>query len=420
MGGLPLTKPHTVRRRIRRTGRAGLAVAVLAATASIPEVTGATPDQEEPSLEEQQTEVRERQGQVTLEIDVLEAQNAEVAAALAQIDANVASQQAAVTEATAAKNAADTALVEAENAVAEAEARVAALNEASDALVVESYVAPPAHNVWDTLSAETISDATLMQMVLDLQADEDANVLELLEQAHEDLGAQRDQKETAAANAEAARVAEEGKLAELEGAQAQQTAFLAEIESTLDHRLTEAANLETIDAELSRQIVEEQAERARQAEAARQAAEAEGAGTPPPSGTITPGPDGLATVSCHNGGSITVADTLAPSLQALLDAAAADGLALCGGGWRDPQQQIELRKAHCGTSYYAIYQMPASQCSPPTARPGTSQHEVGLAVDFVNCSTRSTACYQWLAGNASDYGLFNLPSEPWHWSTTGN
>jgi LAS superfamily LD-carboxypeptidase LdcB len=46
-------------------------------------------------------------------------------------------------------------------------------------------------------------------------------------------------------------------------------------------------------------------------------------------------------------------------------------------------------------------------------------HERGLAVDFRNCSVRSTACYQWLAGNAARFGFFNLPSEPWHWSTTG-
>lgn len=90
-----------------------------------------------------------------------------------------------------------------------------------------------------------------------------------------------------------------------------------------------------------------------------------------------------------------------------------------GGGWRDPQQQIELRRRNCGSSEYAVYQMPSSQCRPPTARPGSSQHERGLAIDFRNCSVRVTPCYQWLNGNAERFGFFNLPSEPWHWSTTG-
>jgi LAS superfamily LD-carboxypeptidase LdcB len=80
--------------------------------------------------------------------------------------------------------------------------------------------------------------------------------------------------------------------------------------------------------------------------------------------------------------------------------------------------------AHCGTSYYAIYQMPASQCHPPTAPPGTSMHEQGLAVDFTwngsVISSHSSAAYQWLDAHANAYGFYNLPSEPWHWSTNGN
>ena len=61
----------------------------------------------------------------------------------------------------------------------------------------------------------------------------------------------------------------------------------------------------------------------------------------------------------------------------------------------------------------------ASQCTPPTAKPGTSMHEKGLAIDFELCSTRTTTCHTWLAKHAATYGFKNLPSEPWHWSTTG-
>jgi len=97
---------------------------------------------------------------------------------------------------------------------------------------------------------------------------------------------------------------------------------------------------------------------------------------------------------------------------------------LCGGGYRSPDAQIQLRMEHCGTSNYAIYEMPASQCSPPTARPGSSLHEQGLAVDFT-CNGGGTVdsgdeCWTWLEANAADYGLYNLPSEPWHWSVDGS
>jgi hypothetical protein len=120
---------------------------------------------------------------------------------------------------------------------------------------------------------------------------------------------------------------------------------------------------------------------------------------------------------------ITVHADIADQVGALVRAARGDGHVLGGSGYRDPAGQIALRRQHCGTSDYAIYQMPASQCSPPTARPGTSLHERGLAIDFTCDGTlirsRTNPCYQWLAAHAAAFGLYNLPSEPWHWSTTG-
>lgn len=69
--------------------------------------------------------------------------------------------------------------------------------------------------------------------------------------------------------------------------------------------------------------------------------------------------------------------------------------------------------------------MPPSECSPPTARPGESMHERGLAIDFscagVLITNRDNSCYRWLADNADSYGLYELASqqEPWHWSVNG-
>jgi D-alanyl-D-alanine carboxypeptidase len=51
-------------------------------------------------------------------------------------------------------------------------------------------------------------------------------------------------------------------------------------------------------------------------------------------------------------------------------------------------------------------------------------HERGLAIDFTSSGhliqSRRDAAYQWLARNAGRFGFKNLPSEPWHWSTTGD
>lgn len=111
---------------------------------------------------------------------------------------------------------------------------------------------------------------------------------------------------------------------------------------------------------------------------------------------------------------------IAAKLQKMIDDAGSQGTTLTiGNSYRSNASQIALRQSHCGTSYYAVYQMPSGQCKPPTARPGRSQHELGLAIDFASCSSHSTACWRWLNAHAKDYGFYNLPSEPWHWSTTG-
>lgn len=125
------------------------------------------------------------------------------------------------------------------------------------------------------------------------------------------------------------------------------------------------------------------------------------------SGAITP-------VAGISGG---VAASIAAQVTQMISAAARDGITLTGGGWRSSAGQQALRDQNCGVDYPP--DGPAEGCNPPTAPVGQSQHQLGLAIDFDNSRTRQTAVYQWLATNAATYGLRNLPSEPWHWSTTG-
>lgn len=113
----------------------------------------------------------------------------------------------------------------------------------------------------------------------------------------------------------------------------------------------------------------------------------------------------------------------AKDLQAMIDAMRAAGLSPGGGGYRSPAGQIAVRKSNCGTSNYAIYEMPSSKCSPPTAIPGKSMHEKGLAIDFTcggKTLTKGSACFTWLKLHAANYGFINFPKEAWHWSTNGN
>lgn len=147
---------------------------------------------------------------------------------------------------------------------------------------------------------------------------------------------------------------------------------------------------------------------------------AEGSSASSPNGQLPTGTVSEADTVVTNGcGGIRVHGSIVSNVDALCAAAAAEGLNLTGGGWRSSEGQIQARIRNCGDGHYNIYLKPSNACSPPTARPGSSQHERGLAIDFENCSNRTTACYQWLSRNAGRFGLKNLPSEAWHWSTNG-
>ena len=393
-------------------------VVVITVAALTPSISAA--QQPDPGATEQERdEVRSRQAEVVIEIDALEAQDAEVRATLAEIERNVARQRSELQAAERARAQGEAELAQATQAVAVAQQRIDDLNVQADRLVVDSFVNPPSDYALEPLRAGSMTDAAVIQAVLKMQGKRDADLLERLDQAHESLAAEQAKKEDAAGEAKEAQEAAARELDDVEAALGQQQAFAADLEKRLNDRLAEAESLRTLDAALSDRLAQEQA-----ALAAQLAATAQPPAQDVAPSQITPAPGGLATVSCPGGGSITVAGSISGNVQALLNDAAADGVILCGGGYRDPQEQIELRRAHCGTSNYAIYEMPASQCSPPTAIPGTSMHEQGLAIDFT-CNGGGTVssgdeCWDWLQANAVGYGLYNLPSEPWHWSTNGN
>src|ERR671912_915535 len=302
----------------------------------------------------------------------------------------------------------------------------------------------------DALRGDSVADASVKASIVDLQTDADAAVLEELHAAQSELKARKGKQDEAAATADAKAASSAAALTDLESAQSQQAAFVLEVQARLDRKLSEAEALAKIDPALAAQLEAEQgaiaarleairrddaqrevvvALQQEQAEAAaRQAAEAQAAAQAAAAaqpGGMGPASGSLATVACPGGGSITVDSSLASNLSQLLDAASAAGLDMCGGGYRDPAEQIALREAHCGSSYYAIYEAPSSSCSPPTARPGTSNHEQGLAVDFTcngggAISSQSSPCFVWLDNNAANYGFYKLPSEPWHWSNDGS
>ncbi|GLY02174.1 M15 family metallopeptidase [Actinoplanes sp. NBRC 101535] len=117
---------------------------------------------------------------------------------------------------------------------------------------------------------------------------------------------------------------------------------------------------------------------------------------------------------------VTVHKSIAFAFKTMIDDAKAAGVPMSGGGFRTKEQQIALRKINGCPD---VYTAPSSSCRVPTAIPGRSLHELGLAIDMTSGGRTLTAGspgFRWLSANAARYGFVNYPVEAWHWSITGN
>ena len=112
---------------------------------------------------------------------------------------------------------------------------------------------------------------------------------------------------------------------------------------------------------------------------------------------------------------------IAEKIKQMMEAAHAAGVNITPeSDFRSSAEQAALYEQNC----------PGGKCSVATAKPGTSQHERGLAVDWglngqticypnATCPAGSNAGYDWLMANAKTYGFYKLDSEAWHFSTSG-
>ena len=75
----------------------------------------------------------------------------------------------------------------------------------------------------------------------------------------------------------------------------------------------------------------------------------------------------------------------------------------CGGGFT---QWCAWKKYKSGTGNLA-------------AKPGTSNHGWGSAIDVENCRSGSKV-HKWLVANSKTYGFYPLASESWHWDHRGS
>lgn len=417
--------------------------------AFIPTPTAASAQAGDPRAEREK--VRAQKAAVASDVDALQADEAEVRAALGAINDNVRGQQAAYVDAQRSATEAQDHATEAAAAAAAKEDEIATLRTGIAEFAVNAYVNPPTEEFLDSFREDSAGEAVRKKSLLSYRSGHDSDLLDELRAAEAELKAIRAEADDAQAEAEVRLGAVSSQLTQLQSAQAQQQQFVSQVESRLDAKLSEAAGLAATDSALSSEIAKQEAAIAAQLRAVPKppvnvaissggggnSVGSNGGGSNSGGGggndgdgggggnsggggggggpiTSVPGPPGLTTV-----GGITVNSRIAGNLSSLLSAASAAGISLGGSGYRDSSGQIALRRQNCGTSDYAIYQMPSSQCSPETARPGLSKHEQGLAVDFTSGggTLRSgSAAHQWMQANAGSFGWVPLAGEPWHWS----
>jgi LAS superfamily LD-carboxypeptidase LdcB len=117
----------------------------------------------------------------------------------------------------------------------------------------------------------------------------------------------------------------------------------------------------------------------------------------------------------------------ADAYEAMDAAANADGIDLAPTSWADTYRSLEMQE-------YGFFQRHTDKPKPrqmkqkpriykgkawylkkgmaPLAVPGTSNHNLGIAIDIAEASGKRL---QWLLNNALDFGFsWELQSEPWH------
>jgi predicted nucleic acid-binding Zn-ribbon protein len=328
---------------------------------------------------------------------------------IADLDTQLEAAEDRVARATAEAEAAEEEIAELEQRAVDLEAGLE--NQAIRSFRGDSVGGGPA------LLTDDPNRSIRMQALLAKATETDVDFAVLLEAVRDDLQVRREDAERSLAEAGAFQSEAEKQLAELRKEKDAQSRLAAAAEARVEHLLGEQAALARLEEDVANGLVvdidDELLDRL-----------ASVAPPPPASGSSTPTPSQVSRsdiATTFNGLEVHV--SILDDMNRLFADAAADGINLSGGGYRDPQRQIAVRRNNCGTSDYDIWQKPSSQCRPPTARPGRSMHEQGKAIDFTYngrlIRSRSGPGWQWLKDNAWRYGLKNLPSEPWHWSTNG-
>ena len=185
-------------------------------------------------------------GQVDIDTDPLKGSSEDLDETLSTLGENLDEQLGELESARNALAETDAQLGDIRDAIEVTEGEIAELESQSDDVVIEAFINPPTEDSLDTLTADSLSEATIKQSILDTQADANADVLGDLAAAREELEEQEAAESELEDAAEEARDSQEQELIDLQGAQSQQALFVAQVQLRLDKNLSEAEALKDV------------------------------------------------------------------------------------------------------------------------------------------------------------------------------
>lgn len=272
---------------VRSQGVRRWVVAITAtAVAAVPTSASATPEthaapptpvQAEPATDERSPEADD----TLVDVDVLVSTNAAaVATTLEELGTEINDQLTAFNTAQTTLETATAKLGDADAALDNTQLLIEETTAASDQVVIDAFINPPAESSLDVLTADSLTDATVKQTLLGMDADRSADSLTDLQTALADYETLEAEQVEAREAAETARSDAEATLADLDAALSAQARFAAAVQEALADQASEPAP--TDPAELAALTAREQeiataiedaAEARAAAEAARKAEE---------------------------------------------------------------------------------------------------------------------------------------------------
>lgn len=211
------------------------------------------------SSRQRRDDVRRRKASAAAQLNSLKASDDQLERAVATLDANVAAQSAKVDAARQASAVAAARVKQAKAKVAEVRTRIDSLNQRVRDQAVKAYMSPGTDVLEELVNSEDVNQASRKRALLDNVNANQADALDNLRAARQDLEAAEAAAVQASAAADAARKSAESRLGELQQARSQQVRARQALQSRIAEFTGEVDAMNRQEASLTAMIQKEQA-----------------------------------------------------------------------------------------------------------------------------------------------------------------